>query len=443
MNKTTLTRSYSTPTLWPRRRAPELEGAGGETEESTRLPSKILEDMPSAEAIPSVASPETKALVEKIEAALMKITVYREALVEALREQTCEWIESGTVAEILAMYLRVPAIQDDKLLPLLAEAVGRPDETPAGRSSLTNLLSLLASFEDEARHDPDGARFTRFVLRLLRCLDNTGASQTSNELQALHRMLQQMASDPGLSDKLRRECYSATESCDDRVLFHWLKLQDVWQSHGVDKGSHDTDPVAVARRARQALRQKFFLDWIDGYVCNLPSTDCNEAETCEEVDLVEIYLAFLVELHALLNLDGASPRPLYGDGWRMGRIDLDSNIVQRAARELHQSENKGFLRFLTTWPPMRSVLSRQFADRYEQLCDQLSDASLDKTIREQLQAELIQQSLSDQVSTGDLEHQVTKRKVALFDQGMLQLIQEYFQTRPELLEPVWLGLTVR
>ncbi len=438
MNRSSLARSYSTPTQWPRRRTPPIEGVDSEDEPSTRLPIKALEEMPPADDLPSATSPE----ITEIETALKDLQVSRPALVEDLTERTCDGTKELAVAEILALYLRVPAIQDDNFLPRLAKAVGRPNDATVGHSGLDNLLSLLASFVDDARHDPESARFTRFALRLVRCLDDTGASQTSNELQALKQMLQEMANDPGLRAELRQECYSATEACDDRVLFHWFKVKEAWLSHGVAKGSHDADPIAVVRRARQAFRQKFFEDWVDDYVRSLKSTDGDNTEACDDIDVIEVYLAFLVELHTPLNLDSPPPQPFYGDGWRMGRIGTDSNIVQRAARELHRRENANFLRFLNAWKPMRAVLSRQFADRFEQLC-RPSDASQDKAIREQLQEELIQHSLSDQVSTAELEHQVTKRKVALFDQGMHELIQAYFQAMPERLEPVWLGQTVR
>lgn len=431
MNK--LARSHSTPPHWPRPRTAPLEHADSDVDEPAQGRSKSLDYLEQVECPESPPDPENNArlneLTTELRTKLTRLNVFADALVDGLREQTCNWTEDGTAAEILARYLEVPAIQHADLLPHLAQALGRSDVVMAGTSSLDKLLALLVSYERQ--HDPNGAKFLRFALRLLRGLDKAGAQQTVNESRALNRMLRHMSKDTGLRGKLFSECFSATESCDDRVLFHWIKLQDVWLSHAVDKGLHDKNPVAVAKRARQAFRQKFFLDWISRYVESLSPTDCGE------VDLVEVYLAFLVELHMLLCMDGAAPTPLYRDGWNMGRIDPTSNIIQRAARELHRSENEEFLRFLAAWPPMRWVLSREFAERFEQLTDRLSSSSEEGAIRAQLKAELIQQSLQDQVSPSELEYQVTKRKAELFNQGVLLMVQDYFRAASTLLDPVW------
>lgn len=267
----------------------------------------------------------------------------------------------------------------------------------------------------------DGAdRFAGFIHRLRGT--SRGAQKWAQP--AMVQLLQAVLTDPALQEQVLAVVSDATQSCDDRVSLVWTQLKTLLRVHHIDSGELDRDLPALLGMARQVFRQDALQQAANAHVRRDRAQRAALGLDGRDAEDIEVYLAYAVNLHSPLGLDGPLPpaRFVHQDISGVGLRD-----ASRALKAIQQLENARFARFLADWKPWRQALKRLDAAAAQRIEDGVSDPAF----AEDVAAEVKAAAQAAQVGTA---YPNERDRVSAENQAIAAACNERIAKR-------WLGLT--
>ncbi|MBX3609144.1 MAG: hypothetical protein KF871_04540 [Hydrogenophaga sp.] len=228
----------------------------------------------------------------------------------------------------------------------------------------------------------------------------------------------------------------ASISCNDRITLSWERVHQLRQCQSIRLGLYDGQPSHVLAQARQAFRQETLTRIAMAHVRQRRTSTPADRTSTQDIEEVEICLAFSSQAAGPLNMTTEMGFGLYVGEAISGVSLLD---VSRAIKQVRREENERFTDFLAQWDPWLAVLRRLAPDAMEQIDDQLAD--LDQI--ERWRRDMAQQAAESGLMGRDLESAVTR---ALAQRGadervarQRRLTEDTLHTMglTHLLRPAW------
>lgn len=219
-------------------------------------------------------------------------------------------------------------------------------------------------------HEEGAAEFSRFLDRLR----DTVNYENPAFRQSVQEWLFHLSGHPQLRKDTFASSLGATTSCEDRVSLVYNDMKKIRLASDVENGYYDDrlKELIDAARGMYRLDQLEKITWET--VTRLRLLAQSEGKDAdEEVDNIEVYLAYQVKLRDRLQL------PLdTADMDYFSESRLTGNDLSQAEQRVKESENEEFVSYLSAqWQPWQAVLSRFHGTQYEQAQDQLIEATGD------------------------------------------------------------------
>ena len=291
-------------------------------------------------------------------------------------------------------------------LEMSATDPGSSSSSTSSSSSSSSAAAMPTQWSTFA--DGEGAQeFARFLQRLSR----TALGKNDKGQEHVGQMLLQFAQDADLRNAAFQLTRDANESCGDRVMLTFAKLQMLPLVRQVETGKLNGDLATVMHIARGV----FCLD-------KLEKIARAKVATMNMVDEVEVYLSYVHNLHERLNLPGIKPPMVYDHISGVTEEDHDK-AFEKVTAEL----TRNFLPFLASWDPWLKVLEALQSDEYKRV--RLAPyLDLDKVMQREQDATA---AIKD--SGGDLGKDLANKIKQLADpditQGIIDLTRKVLQSR--------------
>jgi C-terminal novel E3 ligase, LRR-interacting len=235
---------------------------------------------------------------------------------------------------------------------------------------------------DDLADETGAADFARFLDRLRQTV-NSGDPAF---LDSVVNWLREVATNPRLRVHSFLVASDAATTCEDRVLLTWNAMQTARLTTHVENGVYDKRLPELIPLARGMFRltalEKIAREKAREMQAARPLDD-------DEVDEIEVYLAFQVQLREQLELPLATRTMAF---FRVSGVTDDE--LQAAARRVLIEEDAQFVDFLSTgWQPWEAVVQRLDEAAYVDAQEQLIEA-LDGEFRERLERRLAEANLS-------------------------------------------------
>jgi hypothetical protein len=328
-------------------------------------------------------------------------------------------------------------------------------ETPASlfdrpgrlRHALQGWIDLLPG---EANHpdwqavedrlgDPD---FVGWIARLARLRPH----QRRAIRPQLVALIERCMSDPLLCESVLATVQGADARCDDRVVLVWERVRLTLAATQASElaGTPSAPAAALIEPARRAFRTEKLLAISAAKTREVEAALIAEGREPQDVEEVEIDLAYLSQLDSLLDLGSGMGFALHIDE-RVSHVSLRE--VMQAARQVRRAENAHFPRFLTEWSPWCLLLQQRRPQAYQAIQVQRQDLELIETWTAELQQAMDQvdgqAANGSPLSTRERQQALTRglveRERAWVAERLLALTREVLQEEgaADRLEPVW------
>jgi Leucine-rich repeat (LRR) protein len=226
--------------------------------------------------------------------------------------------------------------------------------------------------------------FCRFLDRLR----DTVMYRDDTQRALVVKWLNELAERPALRQDSLGVCIGATESCDDRVVSTWNELQKLQLNDDIRIGRYDAHPDQVVQAARQMFRLRALEeiaarkveilmregpDWIDAHWIN----------AVDNVDEVEVYLAYAVQLKEKLDLTTVVPQMDF-----FALSDVTNEDLAQALATVQAREAAEFDQFLVLdYEPWQTLLKRKDPAAYaaaEDALHELVETRFEQRLEEEL-----------------------------------------------------------
>ncbi|HTK00162.1 MAG TPA: NEL-type E3 ubiquitin ligase domain-containing protein [Bordetella sp.] len=166
-------------------------------------------------------------------------------------------------------------------------------------------------------------------------------------------------------------CEEAAGTCDDRVTLTWNELRKLRVHDDIRLGRYNNRPGDALRIMRQLFRQKKLQDIAYRQIAASP-----------ELDDVEVYLAYIVNLREPLALSMAPTDMRYFNLSGVTQADLDT-----ALQEVQAAERTDFYKELVVDDTWNALIEQKLPDRYAQAKNKLHELG-ETPLQERISAEL-------------------------------------------------------
>ena len=185
-------------------------------------------------------------------------------------------------------------------------------------------------------------------------------------------LIDRCAQDPALCGTVLANVDGADARCDDRVVLVWerVRLGLVCALACRDATAAGTLAAALLPHARRAFRTEKLLAIAGEKTRAVEAVCVARGARLEDVEEVEIHLAYLSQLDSLLDLGSGMGFALHIDE---GISKVSLREVQQAAHCVKAAENAHFSGFLTQWEPWRLVLQHRRPEAFEAIREQRQD----------------------------------------------------------------------
>jgi hypothetical protein len=231
--------------------------------------------------------------------------------------------------------------------------------------------------------EPGAAAFSRFLERLAR----TGSATNPEFRQSTGEWLDQLENRAALRQTTFGFSHDASASCDDRVCKALNEMRQLRLADDVEQGHYDQRLPDLLDLGRGMFRLR-----------ELERIAHEKAESLapaallrgEEVDEIEVYLAYQVRLRETLALPLDVAEMRFFNASHVTQADLDAAEVS-----VRQAEQQGFADYLATrWQPWQSVLNRLEPQAHEAASEALIEA-MGEPFANRLQARLREMGLEN------------------------------------------------
>ncbi|KRP97701.1 hypothetical protein AOQ73_21220 [Bradyrhizobium pachyrhizi] len=247
---------------------------------------------------------------------------------------------------------------DDGQADDLAETVAawlRSDPKQGDRE----VLAAWQSFAEE----PGSQEYALFLEKLFESV-NSGNEQFQ---QSVADDLRLAATDPQLRAQYFQLALDANQSCEDRRTLTWNGMQTARLIADVDNGAYDD--TARLPDLVDLGRIMFRLDALER-IAREKTLSLHSAYNVEDIDAVEVYLAYQNKLRDRLGLQHVAPAMRYFDVSGVTDADVDSAETSVLTKEA--AEFAGYL--ATDWQPWDGLVRRIAPEDYAMMQGQLIDA---------------------------------------------------------------------
>jgi hypothetical protein len=195
-------------------------------------------------------------------------------------------------------------------------------------------------------------------LSLLANLVTSALQRTKNPnlKPMLRHLVEEMAAEPKLAERVFVRLQGADESCGDRVSLALSWAQEEWLAQPVWDGTLNHDLPKVIEIARQVFRRRLIEELTREKVKDINNVRraANQPVHTEEL---ETHLALLAGLHGPLELGGEKPDAEFTDFRISGVEPKDIEKAKRDALALEgEQEGKRLWEFLATWEPWQEAV---------------------------------------------------------------------------------------
>ncbi|MCA6104029.1 NEL-type E3 ubiquitin ligase domain-containing protein [Bradyrhizobium australafricanum] len=279
---------------------------------------------------------------------------------------------------------------DDGQADDLAETVAawlRSDPKQGDRE----VLATWQSFAEEP-----GAQEYAFFLEKLFDSVNSGNEQFQ---QSVADDLRLAATNPQLRAQYFQLALDANQSCEDRRTLTWNGMQTARLIADVENGAYDD--TARLPDLVDLGRIMFRLDALER-IARKKTHSLQSAYNVEDIDAVEVYLAYQNKLRDRLGLQHVAPAMRYFDVSGVTDADVDSAETSVLTKEA--AEFAGYL--ATDWQPWDGLVRRIAPEEYAMMQGQLIDAmgeEFDNRLEQQLADKGLAGSASDLVEDAKRE----------------------------------------
>ncbi|QIG97693.1 MULTISPECIES: NEL-type E3 ubiquitin ligase domain-containing protein [unclassified Bradyrhizobium] len=235
-----------------------------------------------------------------------------------------------------------------------------------------------------------------------------GTVNSGNEgfQQGVANDLRQAAANPQLRAQYFQLALDANESCADRRTLTWNGMQTARLIANVESGLYDNNEGVAA--LVDLGRVMFRLDALGG-IAREKVQSLRTGDTINDVDEIEVYLAYQAKLRERLGLQHIAPDMNYFYDSYLTEEDID-----RAETSVRSKEATGFADYLATdWKPWDDVVLRIEPEHHATMEKQLAHA-LEEEFQGRLKQKLVEAGLigaeADVVADAEREfgHQVSK-----------------------------------
>ncbi|MCP1838935.1 MULTISPECIES: NEL-type E3 ubiquitin ligase domain-containing protein [unclassified Bradyrhizobium] len=279
---------------------------------------------------------------------------------------------------------------DDGQADDLAETVAawlRSDPKQGDRE----VLATWQSFAEEP-----GAQEYAFFLEKLFDSVNSGNEQFQ---QSVADALRLAATNPQLRAQYFQLALDANQSCEDRRTLTWNGMQTARLIADVENGAYDD--TARLPDLVDLGRIMFRLDALER-IAREKTHSLQSAYNVEDIDAVEVYLAYQNKLRDRLGLQHVAPAMRYFEVSSVTDADVDSAETSVLTKEA--AEFAGYL--ATDWQPWDGLVRRIAPEEYAMMQGQLIDAmgeEFDNRLEQQLADKGLAGSASDLVEDAKRE----------------------------------------
>ncbi|WP_375779357.1 NEL-type E3 ubiquitin ligase domain-containing protein [Bradyrhizobium sp. ma5] len=275
----------------------------------------------------------------------------------------------------------------------LSETDEGPSEEDAAAQSLPETVAdwlnrdpkegdpeVLAKWQSFAE-EPGAQEYADFLNGL------RGTVNSGNEgfQQGVANDLRQAAANPQLRAQYFQLALDANESCEDRRTLTWNGMQTARLIANVESGLYDNNEGVAA--LVDLGRVMFRLDAL-GAIAREKVQSLVTDDTINDVDEIEVYLAYQAKLRERLGLQHIAPDMNYFNVSYVTEEDID-----RAETSVRSKEATGFADYLATdWKPWDDVVLRIEPEHHATMEKQLADA-LEEEFAGRLKQKLVEAGL--------------------------------------------------
>ncbi|MET4519474.1 NEL-type E3 ubiquitin ligase domain-containing protein [Bradyrhizobium sp. I1.7.5] len=203
--------------------------------------------------------------------------------------------------------------------------------------------------------------------------------------QAVANDLRQAAANPQLRAQYFQLALDANESCEDRRTLTWNGMQTAGLIANVESGLYDNNEGVTA--LVDLGRVMFRLDALGGIAREKVQSLLTD-DTINDVDEIEVYLAYQAKLRERLGLQHIAPDMNY---FNVSYVTEDD--INRAETSVRSKEATGFADYLATdWKPWDDVVLRIEPEHHATMEKQLADA-LEEEFPGRLKQKLVEAGL--------------------------------------------------
>ncbi|MET4331950.1 hypothetical protein ABIB80_007812 [Bradyrhizobium sp. i1.15.2] len=203
--------------------------------------------------------------------------------------------------------------------------------------------------------------------------------------QAVANDLRQAAANPQLRAQYFQLALDANESCEDRRTLTWNGMQTAGLLANVESGLYDNNEGVAA--LVDLGRVMFRLDALGGIAREKVQSLLTD-DTIDDVDEIEVYLAYQAKLRERLGLQHIAPDMNY---FNVSYVTEDD--INRAETSVRSKEATGFADYLATdWKPWDDVVLRIEPEHHATMEKQLADA-LEEEFPGRLKQKLVEAGL--------------------------------------------------
>ncbi|HFL5521121.1 TPA: NEL-type E3 ubiquitin ligase domain-containing protein [Salmonella bongori] len=196
-------------------------------------------------------------------------------------------------------------------------------------------LERWATFAEEV----NAMAFSGFLDRLGRTENTKNNPPFKKQVSTL---LERVAQDEELREKIFTVAMDATESCEDRVTLAYHTMQSVVLVHDAEKGAFDNSLAELVRTGREMFRLEQLELIAQDKVKKLPL-----------VDEIEVHLGFQNSLRETLQLETTTPKMRF-----FGVSGITESDIKEAEIRVKTAENSRFREWFALWNPWHKVLAR-------------------------------------------------------------------------------------
>lgn len=239
------------------------------------------------------------------------------------------------------------------------------------------VVAKWQSFAEE----PGAEEYADFLKGLL----DTVNSGNEGFQQGVANDLRQAAANPQLRAQYFQLALDANESCEDRRTLTWNGMQTARLIANVESGLYDNNEGVAA--LVDLGRVMFRLDALGGIAREKVQSLLTD-DTINDVDEIEVYLAYQAKLRERLGLQHIAPEMNY-----FNVSDVTEEDIDRAETSVRSKEATGFADYLATdWKPWDDVVRRIEPEHHATMEKQLAD-TLEEEFPRRLKQKLVEAGL--------------------------------------------------